>query len=289
MADWIENLDPVTGYFADDHYRQLRRNIDAIIKKITTLDCYRRAKTRPQIVSVGHSLGGGLAQLAALANNPARPRIAKIFAFDPSPITGASYVQKAVLAQNAEGLEIDRIYQSGEVLQGLRKYYQQFPKDSSACVRRVVFDFFRPDGPVRLHTMSGLAREMVKSTYVGDAQYSYELPAALPGCRTRYQPPPTDQDYDTAPAIAGPTPTNRAVTFNDLAWPQREAAGARASMLGLNFTSRDSGKTGHRLVPLPRRQAAKDARTPNAMTGRDLARGRVSAAPVYRAASGRTG
>ena len=45
IADWISNADPLTGYVVDDHYRQLRRNVDAIIKKITTLDCYRRTRT----------------------------------------------------------------------------------------------------------------------------------------------------------------------------------------------------------------------------------------------------
>ena len=116
-ADWITNGDPVTGYVADDYYRQLRRNIDAIIKKITTLGCYRKAKT--QIVSVGHSLGAGLAQFSALANNPARPRIAKVFAFDPSPVTAPSYIDPGVLARNAN-VEVDLVYQNGEALQRLR-------------------------------------------------------------------------------------------------------------------------------------------------------------------------
>ena len=198
MSDWLANLDPVTGYLADDHYRQLRRNIDAIIKKITTLDCYRRARNRPQIVSVGHSLGGGLAQMAALANNPSRPRIAKVFAFDPSPVTGASYVDKSVLAQNVAGLEIDRVYQSREVLQALRKFYQQPPKQGSPCVRYVAYDYYASGSPTDLHTMSGLAGQMVKSTYEDDDQIAYRLPKRLPNCPSRYTPPLNDNDDDGA-------------------------------------------------------------------------------------------
>ncbi|CCD98285.1 Mbeg1-like protein [Bradyrhizobium sp. STM 3809] len=200
ISDWVANLDPVTGYLADDHYRQLRRNIDAIIKKITTLDCYKRAQRTPRIVSVGHSLGGGLAQFAALANNPSRPRIAKVFAFDPSPVTGASYVDKSVYAQNVAGLEIDRVYQSREVLQALRKFYQQPPKQGTSCVRYVAYDYYVSGGPVALHTMSGLAGQMVKSTYLDGDQIAYRLPKRLPNCPSRYSPPRNDSDDDGAVA-----------------------------------------------------------------------------------------
>ena len=82
LSDWVSNFDPATHYLADDYYLQLRRNINAIIRRITSLDCYKRAARRPQIVSVGHSLGGGLAQFAALANRPSEPKIAKVFAFE---------------------------------------------------------------------------------------------------------------------------------------------------------------------------------------------------------------
>ena len=138
-SDWITNADLVTHYFADDYYLQLRRNIDAIIRKIAGLDCYRRASHKPQIVSVGHSLGGGLAQFVALANSSKGPRIAKVFAFDSSPFTGASLINPATLKDNSDQLEIDRIYQSGEVLANIRKFAEKlarkstFPQSSSPC------------------------------------------------------------------------------------------------------------------------------------------------------------
>src|SRR4029079_4384438 len=143
LPDWISNFNPVTRFAADDYYRQLRRNVDTIVKRITALDCYKRARRSPQIVSVGHSLGGGPAQMAALANKPGRPRIAKVFAFNSSPITGAPLVNKQTLSQNSEGLVIDRVYQTGEVLQRVRQVVQQYPKSSSKCgpqVRTVVYD-----------------------------------------------------------------------------------------------------------------------------------------------------
>lgn len=199
-ADWISNFDPVTGYVADDHYRQLRRNIDAIIKKITRLDCYRRAKT--QIVSVGHSLGGGLAQFAALANNPSGPRITKVFAFDPSPVTGASYIDQAIRSGNGN-VEVDLIYQNGEALQRLRSIPQRLrrllrrPEPPTPCTRTVVFDVFLPAGAVDLHNMPALAREMVGMTYDEDGQKRYKLPhkfAKCPSSPDQYRAPATDED-----------------------------------------------------------------------------------------------
>jgi hypothetical protein len=204
-ADWISNLDPVSGYVADDYYRQLRRNIDAIIKKITTLNCYRRGKT--QIVSVGHSLGAGLGQFSALANNPARPRITKVFAFDSSPVTGASYLDPGVRAQNAN-VEIDLIYQNGEALQRLRSIPQRVrallrrPEPGRPCVRTVVFDVFLPAGAVALHNMPGLASEIVGMTYDGAAQKPYVLPRNHANCPSQYQAPDTDED-DNPALVAG--------------------------------------------------------------------------------------
>ena len=203
LADWLSNLRsvPLVGSHIDDEYRQLRRNIDAIIRKITTLDCYRKAG-HPQIVSVGHSLGGGLAQLAALANSRKGPRITKVFAFDPSPVTGYDLVDKNVLAQNAGSLEIDRIYQSGEVLQQLRRFLQQPPSSKSPCVRTVVFDGLQPAGSVKLHNMVGLAQEIVRLSYVRDTQRSYLAPDPLPNCPSQYHPPATDEDESPAPNLA---------------------------------------------------------------------------------------
>jgi pimeloyl-ACP methyl ester carboxylesterase len=201
FADWTANLSP-TWLRADDHYRQLRRNIDPIIKKITTLDCYRRAGT--QIVSVGHSLGGGLAQLAALGNNPTRHRIAKVFAFDPSPITGESLLGRGLREGNAANLEIDRIYQSGEVLAFVRKAYQQFPPANSPCVRTVLYDVSAGINVVALHNMNTLAREIVQQSYsVSGNQKGLETPIAL-RCG-QYKAPKHDQDdYDAPPSDRGP-------------------------------------------------------------------------------------
>jgi pimeloyl-ACP methyl ester carboxylesterase len=203
-ADWISNFDPITGYVYDDYYYQLRRNVDAIIRKISSLDCYKRARHRPQIVSVGHSLGGGLAQFSGLAGDPNGPRIAKVFAFDSSPVTGSGII-KDIRARNAEKLEIDRIYQSGEVLS---KYLalvgrNEFPLSSSTCkplVRTVRYDAVPGSGSVGLHNMKELAGQIVELSYDNQVQQSYQTPPTT-NCDTNYRAPTSNEDEMPAPII----------------------------------------------------------------------------------------
>jgi hypothetical protein len=193
-GDWFSNADRFGSPY-DDYYHQLRRNIDGIISSIKRLPCYRLAT---QIVSTGHSLGGGLAQLAALANKRTGPRITKVFAFDPSPVTGAHLVDKQLLQANAEGLTIDRIYQLGEVLSYARGVIQEYPSSKPGCdpfVRTVKFDAVSSGSAVGLHGINPLAIQMVQASYDGDLQLPYHTPPS-PGCRIpiRYQPPATDED-----------------------------------------------------------------------------------------------
>jgi surfactin synthase thioesterase subunit len=73
------------------------------------------------LFSTGHSLGGGLAHEFAYSLPRADiPRVSKVFAFDPSPVTGYYSVGKSLRAENSENLLIDRIYERGEVLAYLR-------------------------------------------------------------------------------------------------------------------------------------------------------------------------
>jgi pimeloyl-ACP methyl ester carboxylesterase len=202
-SDWLSNFDPATHYFSDDYYLQLRRNINAIIRQISKLDCYKRAARHPQIVSVGHSLGGGLAQFAALANASSGPRIAKVFAFDPSPVTGAPLINKQTLSNNAKELEIDRVYETGEVLARVRQYYEQFPKSSSPCmplVRTVTFEAWRGPNAIEMHGMAPLASQIVQLSYDADIQQSYQVPAET-NCRTRYRRPTTDDYQVPVPSV----------------------------------------------------------------------------------------
>lgn len=78
-----------------------------------------------RIVSTGHSLGGGLAQHFAYTFRQAPasargPRVAEVFAFDPSPVTGWFTADDPPRSHNARDLRINRIYEHGEVLAYVR-------------------------------------------------------------------------------------------------------------------------------------------------------------------------
>ena len=60
-----------------DQYDQVRDHIGDFVAHIEHDGCFRPGAT--QITAVGHSLGGGLAQLAAYAD----PKIRRVYAFDP--------------------------------------------------------------------------------------------------------------------------------------------------------------------------------------------------------------
>ncbi|MGJ4947681.1 hypothetical protein [Bradyrhizobium sp. HKCCYLS20291] len=196
-ADWVANAAP-RWLRADDHYRQLRRNIGAIVNHARELPCYKVGSRKRQIVTVGHSLGGGLAQFAGLADK----RINKVFAFDPSPVTGAKLLDKTLREQNASRLEIDRVYQSKEVLAWVRPFYQQFPPATSPCVRTVPFDVSQPIGVIGLHSMNGLARGIVRASYtLAGKQRDFAVPGPT-GCPRSYEPPATDEDDYDVPMLS---------------------------------------------------------------------------------------
>jgi hypothetical protein len=177
--DWISNASRY-GTPYDDYYHQLHRNINAIVNQIRSLDCYKLAPRTPRIVSTGHSLGAGLAQFVALANK----RIKKVFAFDPSPVTGAHLIDKKVLRANVQGLTIDRIAQYGEILSIPRRLIEEYPPNRSSCnpvVRTVNVDAVRGSA-VDLHMMNPLAERIVGLTYDRGRQMSYGEPDAPVNC-----------------------------------------------------------------------------------------------------------
>ena len=177
--DWTSNADRF-GTPYDDYYHQLHRNINAIVNQIKNLPCYKQAPRTPLIVSTGHSLGAGLAQFVALANK----RIRKVYAFDPSPVTGAHLIDKKLLRANVQGLTIDRIAQYGEVLSVPRRLIEEYPPNRSPCnpvVRTVNVDAVRGSA-VDLHMMNPLAGRIVDLTYDRGRQMSYGEPGAPANC-----------------------------------------------------------------------------------------------------------
>jgi hypothetical protein len=160
------------------------------MKMIQDLDCYKRAGFKPRIVSTGHSLGGGLAQFVALATKSGGPRIAKVFAFDSSPVTGAHLVDKRLREENAVGLTVDHVYESGEVLSLARRLAQEYPPLKSRCnplVRSVEVKAARGSA-TGLHGIPLLATNLADLSYNDGNPMAYLPPdTVVDGCKARYR------------------------------------------------------------------------------------------------------
>ena len=112
-GDWFSNLRWVTRFipFTWDQYDQTRDLIPALIERIHQL-----RGTTVEIITTGHSLGGGLAQQAAYMSE----HIKKVYAYDASTVTGYYSVEHKLREQSKKGLNIYRIYEHGEILAYLR-------------------------------------------------------------------------------------------------------------------------------------------------------------------------
>ena len=140
VGDWVSNFHWfIRALPVYDQYDQVRDHIGGFIDQIEAQPCYRKNVTR--IVTLGHSLGGGLAQIAAYAD----PRVRRIYAFDPSPVTGYSSGGLTHRDENVRGLRSERIYEHGEILAYLRYFARQFtpPTPCNPRIVNVRFDVLR--------------------------------------------------------------------------------------------------------------------------------------------------
>lgn len=169
---WILRVLPTPVY---DQYDQVRDHVGDFIGRIERDPCYRRGST--QITAVGHSLGGGLAQLAAYSD----PRIRRVYAFDPSMVTGFYSVDPPHRDRNVQGLRIERVYELGEVLAyGRLIMLHSIPL--SPCNPRVVSVRFRVfhGAPIELHSLTDLDNGLLR---VGRGYDTETSPMVLERCR----------------------------------------------------------------------------------------------------------
>ena len=151
--DWWSNLRWFTRFLPVglDQYNIVRRDVGAVVARA------RARRPAARLVTVGHSLGGGLAQQAAYAH----PDIDLVAAFDSSPVTGFHSVEKADRDVNRRGILIDRAYESGEILAFLRGFLRHFVPLSTAdpLVTELRFNF-RGFGFITQHSMVQLAFDL---------------------------------------------------------------------------------------------------------------------------------
>ncbi|WP_413989789.1 hypothetical protein ACMDCR_28190 [Labrys okinawensis] len=150
VGDWESNLHwlrrELPGY---DQYNQVHDYIINYLGLLDSAPCYREGKT--EIVAIGHSLGGGLAQLAAYSDN----RIRHVYAIDPSMVIGTDTVAPGRLRKNSQGLHTELIYEHGEILAYPRYLIRQF-NPPTACNPRIVTERMKllKGSPISQHSLT---------------------------------------------------------------------------------------------------------------------------------------
>ena len=175
-ADWFANLRWLLWLlrfipYYEDQYHVVSRDVGEEFTKRFLQDhgnITNPAAPKVQVLATGHSLGGGLAQHFAysLPRETRVPRVSRVYAFDPSPVTGWSSVNTELRTANAQGLETDRIFEHGEILAYVRLLlsYVYPPPAKNPSVREIRYNFDKSINPFKSHSMRLLACELVKAS-----------------------------------------------------------------------------------------------------------------------------
>jgi hypothetical protein len=166
--DWRANL----RWFTPVHVDQYTLTQIEFAKAFADRCVERHQLGRPvsgHLYSTGHSLGGGLAQqfAYALPDRPGVPRVEKVYAFDPSPVTGFFSVNQQVRDINRASLKIDRIYERGEILAIARSLMSLLWKPSAVApeIRGVRYNLFYTCNPIADHSMKRMASKLGEAAH----------------------------------------------------------------------------------------------------------------------------
>ena len=158
VDDWKSNFRWLLLYVPgrEDQYDLVQKLIPPLLPEID-----REAGAAAELVTTGHSLGGGLAQQAGYMT----ARIARVYAFDPSPVTGFYDLKKADREAASVGKRIYRIYEHGEILAYLRLILKAFYPVADRNPEIVELRFNLTNGNfISQHNMANLAHELDRLT-----------------------------------------------------------------------------------------------------------------------------
>jgi hypothetical protein len=170
--DWVSNLRWILRWILrfvpgwEDQYHFVSRRVGEEFSQrmLSGNGKYRNAT----VFATGHSLGGGLAQHFAYSLKPDTrvPRVSRVFAFDPSPVTGWSSVDSHVREGNARGLKTDRIFEHGEILAYIRLLlsYLSPPPAINPSVTEIRYNFVPSINPLSSHSMRQLSCDLVQAS-----------------------------------------------------------------------------------------------------------------------------
>jgi hypothetical protein len=168
--DWISNLRWFIPFHQDEYTETVQVFNPAFANEfLSNIRGQLRDPASAILYSTGHSLGGGLAQQFgySLPLVPNVPRVAKVYAFDPSPVTGYFSVNRKVRRANKTGLRIDRVYERGEILAYVRSI-TSFVHEPSAInpeIRQVRYNLFYTVNPFAGHSISELTAKLWNLVY----------------------------------------------------------------------------------------------------------------------------
>lgn len=158
VDDWFSNLRWFNRLLPlYDQYEQVQDFAPEIVE-VMREECPKRKSL--QLTAVGHSLGGGLAQQMAYAS----AEVTRVYGFDPSMVTGYYDVDSAA-RDKLTSLEIDRVYEHGEVLAYFRYFLRQFapPAACNPQIRNIRFDVLKGN-LINQHSSPALAAKMIAIT-----------------------------------------------------------------------------------------------------------------------------
>jgi pimeloyl-ACP methyl ester carboxylesterase len=166
LKDWRSDLRWFIPHHHDEYTAIVEKLGDAFLKEYLKQENEGKFPPQSDIFSTGHSLGGGLAHQFAyslpVSNNV--PRVKKVYAFDPSPVTGYYSVDEGLRDGNSELLNIDRIYERGEILAFFRALTNLVypPSATKPAIRQVRYSLFYTLNPFAGHSMAEFAFRMHK-------------------------------------------------------------------------------------------------------------------------------
>jgi hypothetical protein len=173
FLDWKTNLAAAFG-FEPAQYAHVRENLPFLIQALKD-DSNRDPNADFKIYAVGHSLGGGLAQLASYVSSD----IQEAFVFNASPVTGWTYAAyKSKQFKLKPYPQIHRITQGGEALE-LPRFFANLATNPRFGRHDIRIHFDDTDGENRgPHSMQLLAcgfAELLLKNDVIDKEHDYPL------------------------------------------------------------------------------------------------------------------
>jgi len=160
--DWLSNLRWLIPWHDDEYTLVVKDFAGAFQGELQRrLKAQGISESEVVVKTVGHSLGGGLAQQFAYAakQRPGDIGVAQVYAFDPSPVTGFYSVDKEIRDANRKGLQTDRAFEAYEILSYLRwiTAYVVTPSAESAAIRGVRYHVLTTQDGIKSHSITDLA------------------------------------------------------------------------------------------------------------------------------------